>query len=162
MSSLLLGWGLVLATHQWCILDPSVSSLGSTGAQQRGCGAERSKLEGGWKGGILVSKVDHCLWLRCGRLPQPHQAGLAKSHSPLSPTPSLSFSGLSIICPIHHPPGCSQASLPSAPCLSTSSTIASPAPPRTHPSPESDSHKNYLLSMQTCCPLGSSSDPWVL
>lgn len=82
MSSLLWGWGSILSTHGWCILDLSASSLGSTGAWQRSCGAER-----GQPAGSLAPRVDHCLWLRCGRLPQPHQAGLAKCHSPSVPNP---------------------------------------------------------------------------
>ena len=44
------GWGgvggTILATHGWCILDLSASSLGSTGAQQRGCGTERGQPGG--------------------------------------------------------------------------------------------------------------------
>lgn len=61
MSSLLFGWGSVLATHGWYILDLSASSLGSTGAPQRGYRAERGQSEGS-----LVPQVDHCLWLDAG------------------------------------------------------------------------------------------------
>lgn len=41
--------GSVLATHGWCILDLSASSLDSTGAQQRSCGVERGQR--GWLAG---------------------------------------------------------------------------------------------------------------
>lgn len=93
---------LILLPPAWAALELSRGAVGRRGVSRRGVR----------KGGVLVSKVDHCLWLRCGRLPQPHQAGLAKSHSPLSPTPSLSFSGLSTICPDYPPPSRLPPSLP--------------------------------------------------
>lgn len=106
------GWGLVLATHEWCTLDLSASSLGSTGAQQRSCGAER-----GQPGGGLVSKVLDCLWLRYGRLPGPSQAGLAASRSPTDPNPFplLPWPFQPVLSTPHIPSFSSQASLPSAP-----------------------------------------------
>lgn len=56
------------ATHGWCILDPSASSLRSTAAQQRGCEAKRGQLDKAGGCSLALSKVDHCLWLRWGRL----------------------------------------------------------------------------------------------
>lgn len=67
----------ILLPPAWAALEPSRGAVGQRGVSRRGFG----------KGGSLIPKVDHCFWLRCGRLPQPHQAGLAESQ-PTDPNPS--------------------------------------------------------------------------
>lgn len=153
MSSHLLGWGSSLATHEWCILDLSASNLGSTAAQQRGCGVERGQLVAMWP-----HRVNH--WLQ---LPQYHQEDLGLvSRSMLSRSryphplwsPSLAFTPSAPT--IHYWPqvpfplesGPLSPHLHSQKCLNTNPVTIPIRLPKTH-----------LLPMQTCCPLGSSSDP---
>lgn len=97
--------GCILATHGWCILDHSASSLGSSGAQQRGCGAER-----GQPGGSLAPQVDHCL-------PETWDAASAPSGRPgpgsqppcPRPLPALPLAIPPSAPPTHHPLGCPRA-----------------------------------------------------
>lgn len=157
-----MGVGPFLATHGWCILDLSASSLGSTGAQQRGCGAERGQQRGGG-GEQPGSRVGHCLWLRYGRCClSPIRQAWPRVTAPVSPIP---VPGLSAICPDYLPPSrLSLNPLWFSPMMSFLTSSSPPklqhqfSPPRP---PTSDRHKTHLLATQTCSPLGSSSDPRV-
>lgn len=75
-------WGSVMATHECCILDLSASSLGSTGARPRGCGAEQVQSRAAWlcrsvsvsQAGIRAATLTPSGWLSPG-----HSSNVPKS-----------------------------------------------------------------------------------
>lgn len=106
----------ILLPPAWAALELSRGAAGQRGGSRRGVR----------KGGGLVSKVDHCLWLRCGSCLSPIRQAWP-SHSPLTPTPSLSSSGLPTICPDDPPPSRLSPSLPPfSPMISSLTTRPKP------------------------------------